>query len=86
MSEFPKWKHHATLNPIIVQNAEQEAKLSPAWKDSPADHGKITAPSVQQMQEAELGFDPFAEDNGAGGEAEVELSINDPAATPRRRR
>ena len=82
MSEYPKWKHHASLKPILIQNAEQEAKLSDAWQDTPAAFGVITAPSAHQTQVQELGFDPLAEDKveeSQAGEAEINVG-------PRRRK
>lgn len=34
--EFPKFKYHATLEPVIVQDPEEEAALGTEWADSPA--------------------------------------------------
>lgn len=34
--EFPKFKYHATSEPVIVQDPEEEAALGSAWADSPA--------------------------------------------------
>lgn len=46
---YPKYKYHAEKSPILVSSEEQEEKLGDDWKDSPADHGLITQPSVEQQ-------------------------------------
>lgn len=71
-----------------MKNEAHEERLGDAWKDSPADHGVITAPSVSQMNMDRLGFDPDAQP-GEGEEkeeaAEEEVS-GEELRTPRRRR
>lgn len=34
---YPKWKYHATLPAIIIQDAIEETELGDEWKDSPTD-------------------------------------------------
>ena len=83
MSEFPKWKYHATHKPILIQTVEQEERLGEAWKNSPAEHGIVTAPSVKQREIDDLGFDPFAEAPKKVVEEEESVKID---VGPRKRR
>jgi hypothetical protein len=64
-SEYPKVKYHKDFvpNPVngkdygfnqvaqLVNNAEDEKRLGDDWKDSPADHGIVTAPNQQEVDE-----------------------------------
>ncbi|HLJ26562.1 MAG TPA: hypothetical protein VKY85_07615 [Candidatus Angelobacter sp.] len=46
--DFPKWKYHATLAPVLVQNPFQEKELGAGWSDTP---GKpAAAPSQAGIQ------------------------------------
>lgn len=49
MAVYPKFKYHATLPPVIVNDAPSETALGVAWQDSPAAFGIVTAPSVSQI-------------------------------------
>lgn len=55
---YPRWKYHKTQPAQIVKNEAHEDRLGDDWKESPADHGVITAPSVHQQNVAQLGYDP----------------------------
>ena len=81
MSEFPKWKYHATHKPILIQNVVQEEQLGEAWKNSPAEHGIVTAPSAKQREINELGFDPFQIKEEQVEESQVDIDVG-----PRKRR
>lgn len=45
---YPKAKYHAKSAPVLVHSAEEEKELGDDWKDNPADHGIVTAPSDEQ--------------------------------------
>lgn len=49
-SPYPKIKYHANESPIQVNDAAEEDALGDDWRDSPADHGIITAPDVKEIQ------------------------------------
>lgn len=34
--EFPSFRYHATLPPVIVNDPEEESKLGDGWADTPA--------------------------------------------------
>ena len=34
--EYPKCKYHATLEPALVNSAEEEVALGDGWEDTPA--------------------------------------------------
>jgi hypothetical protein len=34
---YPKWKYHATKDPVVVQSKEEEKALGKGWTESPAD-------------------------------------------------
>lgn len=75
---YPKYKYHPTKEPRVIHSAEQEDALSEEWKDSPADHGFITAPSAEQMEEMEEDYAEASEDETG--------EVAEPAnAAPRRR-
>ena len=44
--EYPKWKYHATEQPVVVESAEQEEALGKEWADSPAAFEKKAAPAT----------------------------------------
>lgn len=71
MSQFPKYKYHAELDPIVVEDEDEESSLSDEWADSPAEHGVITAPSVEQGRKMRL---------------EAASKPKSPAATPAEKR
>lgn len=48
---YPKVKYHKDFEPKTVESEDAENKLGSDWADSPADHGVITAPSVEQKFE-----------------------------------
>lgn len=52
---YPKYKFHPTEAPQgqLVEDAEDEKSLGDGWFDSPAQFGVYTAPSREQMKEAE---------------------------------
>jgi hypothetical protein len=56
MAVYAKFKYHATLSPVIVNDAPTETALGAAWQDTPAAFGIVTAPSVSQIP-AELVYD-----------------------------
>ena len=41
MAEYPKWKYHRTLEPVVVDDPDAEAALGPGWFDSPVDARKM---------------------------------------------
>lgn len=43
---FPSFRYHATEEPRIVQDEEEDEALGEGWKSSPADHGIETAPGA----------------------------------------
>jgi len=65
---FPKFKHHRTLPPIIVNAKGEEDALGPGWADSMLSFGVITCPEEGQgtydpdfdimKSEQELPIDP----------------------------
>jgi hypothetical protein len=62
--KYPKMKYHAdyihpqkegveysiTQSPILVHSAKEERELGDEWKDSPTEHGIITAPDADQVK------------------------------------
>ena len=34
---YPKWKYHATEEPRLVKDADEEAKLGKSWCENPQD-------------------------------------------------
>jgi hypothetical protein len=54
VSQFPKFKYHADIDPIVVHTEDEEKALGGEWKDSPADHGVITNPSAEQARQIKL--------------------------------
>lgn len=45
--QYPKWKYHVEFEEKIVNSADEEKALGPAWVDSPVDCGKPeSAPSA----------------------------------------
>jgi|SRR5579872_376312 len=46
--EYPKYKYHATLAPVLVNSEDEEIMLGDGWEDSPAKHGIVTAPSAEE--------------------------------------
>jgi hypothetical protein len=53
MIEYPKMKHRKDGATVVVHTPDDEKALDAGWKDSPAEHGKITAPSVDQLDAQE---------------------------------
>lgn len=47
---YPKWKYHRDFEPMLVKTEEQEKKLGPEWKDSPAAFGIETHPATAQEE------------------------------------
>lgn len=58
---YPKFKYHKDHQPYIVHNAADDALLGNEWKDSPADHGVVSAPSIDEVSNITRGFDPLEE-------------------------
>lgn len=50
MSEFPKWRYHATKQAMIVDDADAEEALGLGWFDTPAE---ALAASVAEKHEDE---------------------------------
>lgn len=50
MTNYPKVKFHAEHGEQLVEDAKEEELLGEDWADSPADFGKITAPSKEQTR------------------------------------
>lgn len=48
---YPKFLYHSEMPPQLVESDEEAASLGEGWAESPADHGVITAPSVEQARE-----------------------------------
>lgn len=44
--EYPKFKYHASLEPVIVKNKQEEDQLGKDWKGSPKDFGIETHPAA----------------------------------------
>ncbi len=59
--DYPKFKYHATKAARIVNDDAEEQELGAEWKDSPAEFGVITCPSVEDLQNADV----VVEDNAA---------------------
>jgi len=52
--EFPKYKYHAELEPMVVDDESEESMLGEDWANSPAEHGIITQPSKDQAHKIKL--------------------------------
>jgi hypothetical protein len=50
---YPKWKYHATKDPVVVESKEAEADLGEGWGESPAefsapkDESPVASPSEE---------------------------------------
>lgn len=64
MEQFPKYKHHPTLDAVVVNSVEEEDSLGDEWADSPAEHGIITAPSVEQTNKMKIAALAKSKDEG----------------------
>lgn len=51
---FPRYKYHAEHAPVVIATEEEDSLLGDGWTNSPADHGTISAPSVEQARRMEL--------------------------------
>src|ERR1700761_7675151 len=65
---YPKYKYHSEKEPVVIQNEEQEERLGDEWKDSPADHGIITQPSIEDQ------FDIDSKLKKGSSPSEIDLS------------
>jgi hypothetical protein len=58
--KYPAWRYHKEKDAILIKNASEDAFLQEEfpgeWSDTPAAHGKITAPSQEQLRESTHGF------------------------------
>ena len=64
MLEYPKAKYHEKKEPRTVRSVDEELELGDEWKDSPAEFGKITAPSEDQMTDEQFDALPTKESYG----------------------
>ncbi len=49
---YPKYKFHKTEGSKLVHSEAEEKELGKDWAESPAEFGVITAPSLEQIEEA----------------------------------
>lgn len=53
MSEFPKWRYHATKQALIVDDREAEEALGFGWFDTPAEAQEAAEPEEDDKAAAE---------------------------------
>ena len=51
--EYPKWKYHATKDPIIVESKLEDDALGPEWVNSPADMPKVEQKAQPKRRKSE---------------------------------
>jgi len=82
---YPRYKYHESHKPRVVKNAHEEHLLGDEWKDSPADFGVVTAPSVEQIFQQQTGVDMTQPEEETKQEA-FQQPPEDEEGKPRRRR
>lgn len=53
MNQFPKWKYHATLPALVVDNSTAEEDLGLGWHDTPAEALAAAAEEDTSADDAE---------------------------------